>query len=302
MTVHLSALKTLSYFDLFDYPITAEEILLYLDQNVPASKLKLSLDQLTAEKKIFKLGNFYSLRNSQALIDRRLKGNDRAALLLPKAYKICGFLYRFPFVRGIGISGSLSKNFAAEDADIDYFIVTKANRLWIARTLMHLYKKLTFLTGRQHNYCMNYYIDEERLNIEEKNAFTAIEVLTLVPVCGNGTMEKFFISNEWTNQYYPNFIVDAESRRNRKDGWLKKFLESLFNNKTGDRLDNYLMRLTAKRWSRKTRKLQTSKHYCKPDPNNFQKPLLEKFNRISISLNAGGESKHNNLQLTGTAR
>ncbi|HKP31996.1 MAG TPA: hypothetical protein VJT83_04695 [Chitinophagaceae bacterium] len=295
MTVHLSALKTLSYFDLFDYPITEEEIWLFMDQKVSAENLSEALKQLAEESMIFRLDEFYSIRNNPFLAQRRKKGNKHAADLLPKAYKICGFLYKFPFVRGIGISGSLSKNFAAEDADIDYFVVTKANRLWIARTLMHFYKKLTFLFGREHMYCMNYYVDEEGMNIEEKNAFTAIEVLTLVPVCGNGTMEKFYVSNEWTGGYYPNFVVDAESRRNRKEGWLKRSMEFLLNNNMGDKLDNYLMKLTTKRWNakekaeRKNEKghrvgLRTGKHYSKPNPEFFQYPILERYERKLLEI------------------
>jgi hypothetical protein len=93
-------------------------------------------------------------------------------------------LYRFPFVRGIGISGSLSKNYADEDADIDFFIITSRNHLWIARTFLHGLKKLSFLVGKQDWYCMNYFIDEEALVIAEKNIFTATEVVTLKPVCG----------------------------------------------------------------------------------------------------------------------
>lgn len=295
MPLHVSALRTLTYFDLFDYPITEEEILLFMDQRVAAEKLSNVLNELVEQEMVFRLSEFYSIRNDQCLADRRKKGNIRANTLLPKAFKICGFLYSFPFVRGIGISGSLSKNFAAEGADIDYFVVTKANRLWIARTLMHLYKKLMFVFGRQHLYCMNYYVDEEGLNIQEKNAFTAIEVLTLVPVCGNGTMEKFYHANEWAGGYYPNFVVDAESRRNRKEGVVKKVLEFLLDNRFGNALDNYLMKLTAKRWSKKIRKIQTGKHFCKPDSGNFQRPLLEKFNRRDAEI------LRNSLRLTDTA-
>src|SRR6202022_4223033 len=92
-------------------------------------------------------------------------------------------------------------------SDIDFFIITKANRLWIARTLMHLFKKLTFLTGHQGWYCMNYYVDEEALQIEEKNIFTATELITLLPVCGNGTMEEFFRANNWASSYFPNYAI-----------------------------------------------------------------------------------------------
>jgi hypothetical protein len=65
------------------------------------------------------------------------------------------------------------------------FITTAKNRLWIARTLMHGLKKLTFLFNKQHYFCMNYYVDEvQQLQIREKNIYTAIEVATLMPSTG----------------------------------------------------------------------------------------------------------------------
>ncbi len=120
------------------------------------------------------------------MVKRRQQGNLRAEQLLPKAMKIGRFLSVFPYVRGIGISGSLSKMYAHEKADFDFFIITKANRLWIARTFMHLFKKLTFLTGKQHYYCMNYYLDEKALKLRDQNIYTAVEAITLIPVSGKG--------------------------------------------------------------------------------------------------------------------
>src|SRR5262249_18548698 len=162
-----------------------------------------TLDQLIGARCIYQHGEFYSLNHDHSLVARRIKGNRHARTMLDTAYKVSALLYRFPFVRGIGISGSLSKNFADEKADIDFFIITSKNRLWIARTLMHLFKKLTYLAGRQHWFCMNYYVDEEAMLIEEKNIFTAIELLTLVPVAGNGTLDSFFHVNAWAMDYFP---------------------------------------------------------------------------------------------------
>src|ERR1700730_1437647 len=275
MNFSFSVLKALAYFDLFDYPINREEIGLFLDQKTSPGELSLSLDQLAESGLAFQFKGFYSLRNDPGFVERRKKGNIKAAGFLQTAYRISAFLYSFPFVRGIGISGSLSKNFADENADIDYFIITKSNRLWIARTLMHLYKKLTFLTGKQHFHCMNYYVDEEALTIQEKNIFTAIEVKTLIPVCGNVCLENFFNANAWTNNYYPNYAIESQSHKKNSDPFFKKLMESVFNNVFGDRLDNYLMKLTSRRWKTKEvhnrlnaagRKmgLHTGKHFSKP--------------------------------------
>ncbi|HYE56342.1 MAG TPA: hypothetical protein VD996_15945, partial [Chitinophagaceae bacterium] len=143
-----SILKVLVYFDIFSYPLTVKEIRLFLDSSATDDNIRHELETLVSNRKVYRFDNFYSLQNKPFLVYRRKEGNDRAAPMLAKAHKISAFLYRFPFVRGIGISGSLSKNFADKNADIDFFVITSANRLWIARSFMHLFKKLTFLTGR----------------------------------------------------------------------------------------------------------------------------------------------------------
>lgn len=281
-----SIIKTLAYFDIFNYPLTREEIYYFLDQQVELNAIEPVLQQLVNDQRLFKLGDFYSLQPDPALCTRRTNGNHKAAQLLKTAYRVGGFLYQFPFVRGIGISGSLSKNFADQDTDIDFFIITRSNRLWIARTLMHLFKKLTFITGHQHWYCMNYYIDEEAMLIEEQNIFTATELITLLPVCGNGTMRRFYNRNNWTVEYFPNQAIGKQSMLMTRSGWLKKAMEWMLDNNIGNAFDNLLMRITTRRWKKKEllkrtnthgdrMGLQTGKHFSKPNPNFFQKKVLD---------------------------
>ncbi len=248
----LSILKVLAYFDLFDYPVSKEELYSFLERPVDMEAFSEALTALQESKHLFLMRGFYTLHNNESLIDRRIKGNLRARSLLQTAKGISRFLYQIPYVRAIGISGSLSKNFAAEDADIDYFIITSPNRLWVARTLMHFVKKLNYLLGRQHWYCMNYYIDIEALEIEEKNIFTAIELITLLPVQGAETLRGFYRRNEWATEFYPNrkekiYPEEAFNGNNL----LKRTLEYLLNGRMGDWLDNYFMRVTSDRWKRK---------------------------------------------------
>jgi hypothetical protein len=281
-----SIIKALAYFDIFNYPLTQDEIYHFFDQPVAMEVVGATLFQLVEEKRIYRLGSFYSLQPDAALRTRRTMGNLKAELLLTTAYKVGGFLYKFPFVRGIGISGSLSKNFADQHTDIDFFIITCSNRLWIARTLMHLFKKLTFITGHQHWYCMNYYIDEEAMLIDEQNIFTATELVTLLPVCGNGTMHNFYDRNNWAGNFFPNQKVGRQSMLLSRTGWFKKGIERLLDNSLGNALDNMLMRITTRRWKKKEQLqktnghgdrmgLCTGKHYSKPKPEFFQRKVLE---------------------------
>ncbi len=285
-----SILKVLTYFDLFNYPVSSAEIGWFADLKMDEDTLQDALNSLAAEGCIFPFKGMYSLQGDRELVERRIRGNERARNLLRIAERSSAFLFKFPFVRGVAISGSLSKNFADERADIDYFIITRANRLWIARTMMHLYKKLTFLTGRQHWYCMNYYVDEEALRIEERNVYTAMEIVTLLPMNGKETMEIFFKANGWTKDYFPNCRHRAVTVKKEKGLKLKGIMEWMFNNGMGEMLDNYLMRATTRRWNRKEEEcrlnikgnrmgLRGGKHFSKPNPGFFQKDLLHAYYR-----------------------
>lgn len=277
--------EILTYFDIFHYPLTSDEIRKYLFAKVDENFLQKCLFELQGEKIIFLSHVFYSIQNNPLLAHRRMQGNLLAEKLLAKALKAGRFLYQFPFVRAVGISGSLSKNFADEKADMDFFIITKANRLWIARTLMHLFKKLTFLTGKQHFYCMNYYIDEKALLLEEKNIFTAIEIKTLLPVSGEQTIKLFFESNKWASECLPACNFRRQEKMDPGPSLFKKIQEWVLNGKIGNRLENYLFCLSQNRWKRKfekgmrnkkgqTMELITGKHFARSNPGAFQEKVL----------------------------
>ena len=217
---------------------------------------------MVIDRLIYKFEKFYTLKNDYFLIERRVKGNIKAAHLIGIAKRVSDLLIRFPYVRGIAISGSLSKNFADDESDIDLFIITTKNRLWIARTIMHCFKKLTFLVNRQHYFCMNYYIDEQELQIREKNIYTAIEIATLMPLHGDTIFEQFYNANAWTREYLPNKCMRLSTAKALKKSFLKSFTEILFNNRLGNALDTMLLNITAKRWLKKLqmKKTEHSRH------------------------------------------
>jgi predicted nucleotidyltransferase len=281
-------LATLAYFDLFSYPLTMEEIFLFLPAKYDRNEFNYTLRSLVIDRTIFRFDRFYTLKNDYFLIERREKGNAKAAEMIATAQKVGNLLIRFPYVRGIAISGSLSKNFADDESDIDLFIITAKNRLWIARSIMHLFKKLTFLFNKEHYFCMNYYIDEAELQIREKNVYTAIEVATLMPLQGDLVFENFYDANTWIREYLPNKCLRLATAHPEKISKLKKLAELLFNNRFGNVIDNLLMRITAQRWGKKMQmkkknskgfilSMDVGKHYAKPDPHNFQHKLIVRY-------------------------
>lgn len=288
LKIEQSILKVLVYYDIFRYPLMAEEIRSFLDRRCNEIDLTIALQNLMAAGKVFRLDEFYSLQNDLSLAERRIKGNERAGSLLKIAKSISSLIYKFPYVRAVGVSGSLSKNFADEHADIDYFIITKSNRLWIARTLLHIFKKNPFLKNRHRHYCMNYFVDEADLVIEEKNIYTATELFTLVPMAGNGSMKRFFEANGWSFIYFPNLSLPEIKKENKPLPWYKSLLELFFNTRFGDWLENYFFQLTTERWKKKENEkrlnrkgermgLKTGKHVSKPNPVFFHDRFINMY-------------------------
>ncbi len=292
-----SILRTLAYFDVFHYPLTEEEITRFMNGNSSTQSVKKLLQRMTDQETIYSQYGLYSLQNNPLLFLRRRKGNERAGKLLKKAHRIGRFLYRFPFVKAIGISGSLSKDFADERSDIDFFIITGRERLWIARTCMHLFKKLTYLTGRQHYYCMNYYVDEKALQLNDRNVYTAIELKTLLPVCGFTSMQEFFLINKWADEWFPNYSWRQQQQKDPSGLILKRLMEWMLNNRFGNWMDVRLQHITSRRWQRKLEKrhskasvlLVTDRHYCYSNAGSLREKILDKYAKKLEELGINNE-------------
>lgn len=288
MCAKTDILTTLTYFDLFRYPLTQTEIFFFLRNHYKQEEFVCALYALLKEEQVFKLDEFFSLQNNYKLVARRRAGNLTASRLLDTAEGIATFLSSFPFVRGVAVSGSLSKNFADEKSDIDFFIITAKNRLWLARTLMHLFKKITYLFKKEHFFCMNYYVDEEGLQIREKNIYTATELATLLPLRGIAAFRDLYRSNPWGRDYLPNHFMKVAYTKEVSTPMLKKFLEWCLNNPLGNAMDFLLMKITVSRWAKKTANgrlnangnlmgMDAGKHYAKPDPKSFQSKFMARY-------------------------
>lgn len=290
-----SIIKALLYFDIFNYPLTAHEIRCFATNNVSENTVEQNLNVLINKGLVFNIGNFYSVQNNFDLVNRRSLGNQRAESTMTTAFKFGRIIYRFPYVRSVCVSGSLSKNYIDENGDIDYFVITKPGRLWIARTLLILYKKI-FLLNSHRFFCVNYFIDTDHFEIIDKNIFTATELLTLKPLHGITIFNDFLNQNKWATDFLPNLPpsdIKANTLHLTKS---TNVFERVFNNKLGDNIDTFCMKLTLKKWKHKFKTLavpdfevamRTRKYVSKHHPQNFQQRVLATLekNKLSFQMN-----------------
>jgi len=283
----LTPLKPLLYFSLFKYPLTKPEILAF-SGNSNQDETEVALKKLVKQQVVYKIDDFYCLENDPAQIDRRLAGNEGAKKILKKADRRSKFISKFPFVEGVGLSGALSKGFFDKDGDIDFFIITSPGRLWIARTLLILYKKI-FLFNSNKYFCVNYFVSENALEITEKNLFTATELVTLIPMYGNGSFNKFYDLNSWAYKQFPNKSYDEglNTLKPIKKPLLVRFTQKLMSKSIGDKLDALFLKLTYKKWKIKFDHLdrdqfniamKSTQDVSKHHPKNFQKKVITRLN------------------------
>ncbi len=287
-------IRALLYFEVFAYPLNAEEVFRYIDQaNATQEEVQEKLDRLVLQEKVFFFEGFYQTQNSPEWISKRKARNLRADRMLPVAHRMARFIGAFPFVRAVFVSGSLSKHSMNEDSDIDFFLIMEPGRLWLARTLLVLFKKI-FLFNSHKYFCVNYFIDTEHLEIEEKNLFTATEIVTLIPMYGSEWYQAFYQANKWAWAQYPNFEprpVHAVAMHKRTG--LKKILEWIQRGKTGDWLDRQSLRVTLAFWRKKFRylpndqfdlALKSRRYVSKHHPLHFQDKVLKAFDKRAAEM------------------
>jgi hypothetical protein len=288
-SLEISILKAVTYFDVFSYPLTLSEINFFLDQSATNEGISSAVENLIKTEHLWQFNDFYSIRNDAGLAIRRNEGNELAGKYIKKARSVAKFLSWFPYVRGIAISGSLSKNFADKDSDLDFFIIAAANRLWIVRILYSILFKIAAVARIKHWFCLNYFIDELDLTIKEHNIFTAVEISTLMPLKGETVFKEFFLANNWVSQYLPNYRPNYKHLKDASPIVPKRMAEWVMNFESGNKLDNRLHAFFKQRFKRilAENKLsekglmigsfEAEKHACKPMPQYFQPKIIEKF-------------------------
>ncbi len=197
--------EVLHYFDFFNHALAAEEILRYIAVPASLSKVKEGLQLLTMEGLVYEKQGWFAL--DSASLELRIKHEQLNQKRLKLARRVGRFIALFPFVRGVYLSGSLSKSgVQSKDDDLDFFILTASNRVWTTKFFLIAFKK-TFLLNSEKYFCINLLMDENRLSLAKRNRYTATEVVSLVALKNTAGLERFLQANHWVKDYFPNVAL-----------------------------------------------------------------------------------------------
>lgn len=227
-TLDKSILRTVGYFSLFEYPLTAFEIWKWLlvEEGEGAVRYGTVTERLQAsaflkqhvgqEQGFFGLGDVAAQTTER---NQRLHDAIRKYNRLERALK---FLRRLPWIDGIAVCNSLAWMNTRQDSDIDLFIIATPGRTWSARLLATL--PLRLLRARpgeaaEDPICVSFFaapsaFDFSTLKIGEQDPYLAYWSRSLVPLVDRtGWSKAFTNANGWVRKVLPHaWTVDRANR------------------------------------------------------------------------------------------
>lgn len=267
-------ISTLLYYDIWRYPLTGPELHAFHPRSAPSRERFIEdLKTLAREGVLRAERGFYWLPGSGSLADERLRRQRHARRMWFMARIAARVIKSFPFVRAVFVSGDLSKDATGAGSDVDFFILTQPRRLWIARTLLVLFKK-TVLLNRKKFFCVNSFASTDALEVAERNIYQATEIAQLKPLYNTDLFRAYLAANRWIREYFPNFDTGALRlpRATERRSALQRLAELPFRALPADRIDRALMRAMRREWARRH-------------------PELDERTRREIFLCAPGESR-----------
>jgi hypothetical protein len=196
------------------FPFTLEEAASYFlpRSNITAAQLRSLLSSEGYADLNFVVKDGYLFTSHDQSITSRFEREQISAAKLDSAAAFADLLIRLvPFIRTIAVTGSVAYGSAGKWDDIDLFVITERNRLWISNLLMLVQVRISKILGVRSphllNFCLSYVHDQEGFSNESRknrtNALFARELLKAKPVAGMNEYRKILEANRWVSDLYP---------------------------------------------------------------------------------------------------
>ncbi len=231
-------LSTLSFFNIYKLPLSANRIwqLLYFKE-ATFEDVQKNLEELVRAGIIEHHHDLYAVTDwDQAAFDDKQQEIARRWNKIKKYYWL---LSAIPYVENICVINSVAMGNADSESDIDFFVVTKPNRLYFVRTfIIILFKLLGVYKNRtkiNEQFCFGFYVTSDNLSLKNlllpgEDPYMVFWTGTIIPILGEQMYNKFIKENKWIFSALPNFRPEQrllqihQLEPSRK---LKRFLEIL---------------------------------------------------------------------------
>lgn len=215
MALSASILTAVIYAAQFSYPLTEDELVLWLPfaQGYSDTAVRTRIRRMVRQGVFKRNPPFLFFPSAAGTVSRRVTNQEASQQKWRYARAAAAKLAVIPWVRMIGVTGALSMDNSSSDDDIDFCIVTDPGSVWTVRflttalfTMLGIRRKPGDVVIRDR-ICLNMYLSSSSLNVpvRERDFYTAHEVLQLTPVYerDNNVYREFLTANRWAARYLP---------------------------------------------------------------------------------------------------
>ncbi|HSA83718.1 MAG TPA: nucleotidyltransferase domain-containing protein [Patescibacteria group bacterium] len=277
-------LSTLIYSDIFDFPLTIDELWRFLvsEKKIAYQTFLDTLNRLPSTI-VWKDG-YYVLAGRTSLVGKRKHNNVFLAKKTALAKKAAFYLAHIPTIQFIGISGSVAMKNVTEDSDIDLFLIVKKDTLFMTRLWVLVVLEWLGLRRKRNDkkpankICVNLFIDESRLSWPsgKRDVYTAHEIAQIVPLFQRDQCyERFLASNSWITTFRPNSQNEHAlflRSLGTIDYWVIRFFGKLIFSRPLERIASFLQKNLMKK--HQTKEI-VRKHILALHPNDYRLQTLE---------------------------
>ncbi|MBE0691410.1 MAG: hypothetical protein IH587_14925, partial [Anaerolineae bacterium] len=198
-------LRTVLYADVFSFPLTLTEIHHFLIAPSPVSLPRIEETLARSprlQESLCCVDGFFMRVGREELAAIRRGRESASQSLWDTAHGYGRWMARVPFARMVALTGALAVRNAVDSDDIDYLIVTRVGRVWMARAFTIVLVRLARLRGVQ--LCPNYVLADDALLQERQDIFMAHEIAQMIPLYGRALYERMRRENGWVLEMMPN--------------------------------------------------------------------------------------------------
>lgn len=201
---------TLILFSIYRRLATQEELYRY-QYKTNISRSDIHQAALAVPGVIYRDG-FYGFESEfQELWEVRQEKDRETLRRYRKIQRYGKFLISMPFIRGVFVAGSLtfSSGNPSKSSDIDLFVVTADQYIWIARLGITLLTHILGIRRRgeydENLFCLNHYITESQMYRSDHDMYSALLYSDYLPIGKDSQtmLARFWEVNSWRQEYYP---------------------------------------------------------------------------------------------------
>ncbi|MDP2736253.1 MAG: hypothetical protein Q8O59_00495 [bacterium] len=171
-------IKVIAFFDMFDYPLTLQEIWLNLSVKCELFEVIAALEKMAWKSpvpvyikggKVEHQNGFYFLSGRGAIIEERLKRYNFTDRKFKRTMFVARIFKFIPWIKMVAVGNLLGAHNLKDSSDIDFFIVAEDKRIWLTRFFCIGVTKFLGLRPQANNsrdkICLSFYVSDKALDL-----------------------------------------------------------------------------------------------------------------------------------------